>query len=109
MIHERPGERGALLLATGKFAGAVCEAFFQMDAPESFANSPRALRAIDFGQAQRQLDVFFERHPRKQIEGLKDHPHGFPPVSRQLTVAQKGLARNKAGSEAKSASFSDLL
>src|SRR5579864_268744 len=83
-IHQSASERGALLFASGEFAGAVRQALFQMHVFERLANARRTVRALDFGQAQGELDIFLERHARQQIERLKNHSDGEAAVARQL-------------------------
>ena len=39
-----------------------------------------ALGAIDFGEAQRELDIFREGHAWEEIEGLEDHADGVAAV-----------------------------
>ena len=51
---------------------------------ERFALALAAFVAIHLGQAQRQFHVFFQRHFRKEIERLKDHPNGAAAVLREL-------------------------
>lgn len=80
-IDQRAGDGRALLLPAGKLARAMADALFEFDALKRFAHPRRALGAVDFGEAQRELDVFFERHAREEIEGLKNHAHGLPPVA----------------------------
>src|SRR5947208_3240212 len=80
-IDESAGDGGALLLATGKFAGAMADAFFEPDALERFADARGAFGAVDLCEAQRQFDVFFEGHARKKIEGLKNHADGLAAVA----------------------------
>jgi len=80
-IDQRAGDGGALLLAARKLARAMADAPFKSDALESFADPRGALGAVDFSETQRKLDVFFEGHTWKKIEGLKNHPHGLPAVA----------------------------
>ena len=83
-IHERARDGHALLLAAGKFRGPVTQAVSQAHALQSFADTAGPFSALDFREAKRQFDVFFERHARKQIEGLKDHADGVAAIARQV-------------------------
>lgn len=83
-IDERAGDGSALLFAARKLAGAVADAFFEADALECFPDACGTLGAVHFGKAERQLDVLFERHARKKVEGLKDHADGLPAVTGEL-------------------------
>ena len=83
-IHQRARDGGALLFAAGEFARAVADAFAEAHTFERFAHAGGAFGAIHFGQPQRQLDIFFQRHARQQIEGLKNHADGVAAVARQF-------------------------
>ena len=83
-IDQRAGDGRALLLAAGKLARAMADALFESDALEGLADARGSFGAVDFREAQRKFDVFFERHPREKIEGLKNHAHGLPSVAREL-------------------------
>ena len=64
------------------------------DAIDGFADAGGALAAIDFGEAQRKLDVFFERHAREQIEGLEDDADGLAAMARQFSGAHFARLRS---------------
>src|SRR5437763_4546575 len=80
-IDQGAGNGCALLLAPGEFTGTMSDALFEPDALERFADAGGTLGAVDFGEAKWELDVFFQRHARKKIEGLKDHADGLPAVT----------------------------
>ena len=116
-IHQSAGDGGALLLATRKLARTMADALFKSDALEGFADSRGALGTVDLRETQRELDVFFERHPRKKIEGLKNHPDGLPAVASQferghlreilaLGDDRSGAGTVEAGDEIKQRGFS---
>jgi len=46
----------------------------QTHARERFANARLAVGAIYFGKAQRQLDIFLERHAGRRLNDWKNHP-----------------------------------
>src|SRR5712671_572339 len=62
LIYERAGQGAALLLAAGEFAGSMLAAGAEADAVERLRDAAAALAAINFREAQRELDVFFEGH-----------------------------------------------
>ncbi len=103
-IHQRAGQRGALLFAAGKFAGAMRETLFEANAFEGFPYSPGAFAAFHFGETQGQFDVFLEVHSREKIEGLKNHADVAAAIARQLKRVQfreiAPLRENRAGSGA---------
>ena len=89
-IHQRPGQRAALLLAAGEFAGAVAAPRAKPHVVERRGNAGFALAAVDFGQPEGQLDVFFQGHARKEIERLKDHADGVAPVAGEFDGVERG-------------------
>jgi hypothetical protein len=82
--HERARQRAALLLAAGEFAGPVLSPRTQSHRFERFTHAGLALFTIHLRKPQRQLDIFFERHARQQIERLKHHPDCFSAISCEL-------------------------
>jgi hypothetical protein len=83
-IDQRAGQGSALLLASGQLAWAMLTSGAKAHALESFRYASTALGAIDFGQAQGELNVFLESHARQKIKRLKDHAHGVAPIARQF-------------------------
>ena len=83
---ERPGDRDALLLASGELGGTVAQALLQPDPRGDFAHL-RAPRAATV-QAQRQADVLGDRERRHQVEGLEDEPDPLAPQDRQPPLAE---------------------
>ncbi len=76
LIDQRSRQRRPLLLAAGKFAGAVGGATAQADAFQRLPRKRSALAAVHFGKTQRQFHIFSQGHPRNQVERLKDHSDG---------------------------------
>ncbi len=64
-IDESAGDGDALLFAAGEFRGAMAEPMGEADALEGFTDSCGAFGTVDFGEAKRKLDVFFECHARE--------------------------------------------
>ena len=89
-IDERAGDGDALLLASGKFRGAVAEAMRQANAFDGFANARWAFATIDFGEAKRELDIFFERHAWEKVERLENHADGVAAVAGEIERGQRG-------------------
>ena len=83
-IDERASNGGALLLTPGKLAGAMTTPLVEADAREGFANAGGAVAAVDFGETERELDIFLEGHAREEIEGLKNHANGLAAVAREF-------------------------
>jgi hypothetical protein len=83
-VDEGASDGGALLLAAGEFAGAMSDAFAEADALKSFVDAGGAVAAVDFGEAERELDIFLESHAREEIERLEDHADGLTAVARQF-------------------------
>src|SRR5712671_7549146 len=81
LIYESAGEGAALLLAAGEFAGAMVMAGAEADAVEGLRDAMAALGAVDFGEAEREFDVFREGHAGEEIEGLEDHAYGFAAIA----------------------------
>ena len=46
--------------------------------------------AIDLRQTQGKLDIFFEGHARKQVEGLKDDPDGAAMAQERAAALEGG-------------------
>ena len=89
-IDEGAGDGDALLFATGEFRGPMAEAMRQANALEGFADAGGALGAIDFGEAKREFDVFFEGHAREKVEGLEDHADGVAAVAGEIERRKRG-------------------
>ena len=89
-IDEGAGDGDALLLAAGKFGGAMAEAMSEANALEGFADARGTLGAIDFGEAKREFDIFLERHARKEIEGLEDHADGVAAIAGEFERGERG-------------------
>jgi len=83
-VDEGAGDGGALLFAAGKLAGAVGVSFAEANTVESFVDADGAVAALDFGETERELDVFLEGHAREEIERLKDHADRLTAVAREL-------------------------
>ena len=60
----------------------------QANAMERFADAFWTFAAWNFRETQRQLDIFFKRHPRQKLERLKDDAYGL------IAMAGKFLARH---------------
>ncbi len=103
-IDQRAGDGGALLLAAGKLAGAMTAALVEADAREGFADARGPVTAVDFGEAERELDVFLERHAREEIERLEDHAYRLAAVAREFERGHFGeilaMSDDRAGSGA---------
>jgi len=89
-IDEGAGDGDALLFAAGKFGGAVAEAMGEANALEGFADACGTFGAIDFGEAKRKLDIFFESHARQKVEGLEDHADGVRAVAGKIERVEGG-------------------
>lgn len=83
-VDQRTRDGGTLLFAAGKLGRPMADAFIETNVFERFANACGALGAIDFGEAQRKLDIFFEGHARKKVKGLKDHADGIAAVAGEV-------------------------
>src|SRR5271166_2624071 len=83
-IHKRSSERCALLLATGHFRRTMSKTRFEMNALDGFENTRGPLLAVNLGESQWKLDVFFESHSRKQIESLKHDADGVAAMLGEL-------------------------
>jgi len=80
-VDEGAGDGAALLFAAGEFRGTVTAACREADVFERGLDAGGALVAIDFGESQRELDVFREGHAGEEIKGLEDHAHGVAAVA----------------------------
>jgi hypothetical protein len=90
LIDESAGQGAALLLAAGEFAGAMLAAGGEADAVEGLRYAAAALGAVNFGEAERELDVFFEGHAREEIERLEDHAYGFAAIAGEALGIERG-------------------
>jgi len=99
VIDEGAGDGNALLFAAGEFGGAMAEAVREANALKGFADAGGAFGAIDFGEAEREFDVFFEGHAREEIEGLEDHADGVAAVAGEFDGREGGnvLAEGEDG------------
>ena len=88
-IDEGAGDGDALLFAAGELRGTVAETMREANALERFANAGGALGAIDFGEAKREFDIFFEGHAREKVEGLEDHANGVATIAGEIERAKK--------------------
>ena len=89
-IDEGTGDGAALLLAAGEFGWAMAAACGEADVFEGGLNAPSALGAIDFSEAEGELDVFRKGHAGKQIEGLEDHADGIAAVAGEFDGVDGG-------------------
>ena len=80
-VDEGAGDGAALLFAAGEFGGTVAAACREADVFERGLDAGGALGAIDFGESQRELDVFREGHAGEEIERLEDHADGVAAVA----------------------------
>jgi len=98
-IDEGSGDGDALLFAAGEFGGAMAEAVREANPLKGFADAGGAFGAIDFGEAEREFDVFFEGHTREEIEGLEDHADGVAAVAGEFDGRERGniLAEGEDG------------
>ena len=83
-IGERAGQRNTLLLAARELRRTMVETLAQADALQRFADALRALGAIDFGEAHRQLNVLRDGHRRDEMEGLEDHADIVAAIAREV-------------------------
>jgi len=98
-IDKGASDGDALLFAAGELGGTMAKAMGEANAFESFADARGAFGAVDFGEAEGELDVFFEGHARKEIEGLKDHADGVATVAGEVEGRERGdvLAEGEDG------------
>ncbi len=89
-IDERAGDGAALLFAAREFRWTVAAARGETDVFEGGLNAGGSLGAIDFGEAERQLDVFREGHAGEEIERLEDHADGVPAVAGEFDGIDRG-------------------
>ena len=80
-VYEGACDGSALLFAAGEFTRPVASAFGKAHAFECFLDARGSFTAFDFGQAQREFNIFFERHARQQVERLENHAHGVPAIA----------------------------
>ena len=81
-IHERAGERDALLLASGQLCGQPSTEVPQLHQVQRTPDLDIPVRARDATLPERIRDVFRNRHVREQCVTLEDHPDA-PPMRRQ--------------------------
>ncbi len=71
---------------------------------ESFANAGGTIGTVDFGETERELDIFFEGHAREEMEGLEDHADGVAAVTGKVEGRERGdilaIGEDGAGSGA---------
>src|SRR5436305_3662088 len=87
-IHQSACQRDALLLATRKLSGTMAKSRRQSDPFQRFVSQPAALFSRDFGEAQRKLYVFGDRHGGDQIECLKYDSDGVAAIAGQLLARE---------------------
>src|SRR5207245_8727503 len=79
-------------------------ALVEADAREGFTNARGPVTAVDFGEAERELDIFLESHARKEIEGLKNHADSLAAMAREFERGHFGeivpASDDRAGSGA---------
>jgi hypothetical protein len=88
IIHQRPRDCDALLLATGQLAGHVPLLLRQSDDGQSFAATLRPLCRADTGIKKRKLDVLQRRCPRHKVETLE-----YKPDSLVSDIGQLGFSK----------------
>src|SRR4051812_40448728 len=71
-IHQSAGQGDPLLFASGKLSGTMADSTRQADSLEGLIRELTAFIRQDFGEAQRQLDVFGDGHRGNQVESLED-------------------------------------
>src|ERR1700674_1233877 len=82
-VHERPGDRDALLLATGKVRGIRKVLAGEAHGVHGLGHA-RMNRVLGFAvDPQRERDVLVDREVRQQLEVLEDQAD-LPPVARKL-------------------------
>ena len=89
VVHERPRDGDALLLAARQLHGAMVGAVREADAAERLQGALAAGPAVEAGIDHRQFDIAQRVHARQQVELLEDEA--------DLAVAQ---ARQAVGIEA---------
>src|SRR5579871_842980 len=80
--------RHALFLTTRELFGKMAYAILEADQFERGHDVVAALLRGEFGQQQRQLDVFESRKHRNQVERLKDVADVLIPPARDLPVVE---------------------
>ena len=88
LVHERPGDRHALPLATRQLGRQVAQAVAEADALERPARSLSPLGPVQPGVEHRQLDVALDRGPGEQVEALEDEPYLAVAHAGQRTARQ---------------------
>ena len=56
----------------------------------TLADARGAVGAIDFGETEGELDVFFESHASEEIKGLEDHADGVAAIAGQSERRKSG-------------------
>ncbi|KAG1081628.1 hypothetical protein G6F40_015417 [Rhizopus arrhizus] len=84
---DRAGNRHALLLAAGQFIRAVAAAVGQADQGQRDLRIALALRGVEVGQQQRQLDVLLRGQHRHQVVELEHEADVVAAPGRQLAAA----------------------
>ena len=74
-IHERAGERDALLLAAAEFGRTRGGIFLHLDHAEGVGNAGRDFRWRSAGDAQPVGNVLFDREMREEGVVLEDRVH----------------------------------
>ena len=83
-IDESASDGAALLFAAGQFRGAMAAACREANVFEGGLDASGAVIAINFGETERELDVFREGHAGEKVEGLEDHTDGVAPVASEF-------------------------
>ncbi|KAG1174428.1 hypothetical protein G6F35_016658 [Rhizopus arrhizus] len=89
---DRAGNRHALLLAAGQFIRAVAAAVGQADQGQRDLRIALALRGVEVGQQQRQLDVLLRGQHRHQVVELEHEADVVAAPGRQQAAATLGDA-----------------
>ena len=88
--HHSPGDRYALLLATGELSGLSVLQALEADLLEELPHAPVTLLDGHSPQQERELRVLQSRQHGEQVEGLKDEADALEPELGQLLVGELG-------------------
>lgn len=87
-VHQRTGNRDALLLTTGELVRAVVGAIGQAQAGQQSLGAGMAFGSADAGIDRRHLDVFLGRAGRDQVVALEHETKGFAAQPGQCVAIQ---------------------
>ncbi len=87
LVHERPGHRDPLLLATGELGGAVRAAVAETDGPDEPLDPLVVGLAARQGEGQDQ--VLLRRQDGQEVERLEDEAHLVAAQLGELGVAER--------------------